>query len=52
MDYIMEQQSRPKRNDLIEPVRNLAQSNSIILVGTLVWGKLEEYPWWPGNKDK
>jgi len=47
----MEQSSRTKKNnDLIEPIRTLARSDCVISVGTLVWGKLEEYPWWPGKQ--
>jgi len=32
---------------IIEPAKTLA--DSVVLVGSLVWGKFDEYPWWPGN---
>ena len=32
------------------PKKTLAQSDSaVLLVGSLVWGKLNGYPWWPGK---
>jgi len=39
-----------KSNDIVTPMTTLAQSDSDILVGTLVWGKFKDWPWWPGKK--
>ena len=50
METNVKQSSRPKRGDIVEPMKTLARSDSDISVGTLVWGKLEGYPWWPGKE--
>ena len=39
-----------KSNDIVAPMTTLAQSDSDILIGTLVWGKFKDWPWWPGKK--
>jgi len=31
------------------PMKTLADRNSTIRLGTLVWGKLDKWPWWPGK---
>ncbi len=44
-----QQASCSKCNDIVVPMTTLAQSESDILVGTLVWGKFKDWPWWPGK---
>jgi len=44
-----QQASCSKCNDIVVPMTTLAQSDSDILVGTLVWGKFKDWPWWPGK---
>ena len=41
--------SCPKSDGVVAPVTTLARSSSEILVGTLVWGKFKDWPWWPGK---
>jgi len=41
--------SLSKSDDNPTPVKTLAQLDSNILVGTLVWGKFKDWPWWPGK---
>jgi len=50
METNVKQSSRSKRGDIVEPVKTLDRPGSVISVGTLVWGKLEGYPWWPGKE--
>ena len=44
-----QQSSHPKRNEVFAPTKTLSQSDSAVLVGTLVWAKHSHYPWWPGK---
>ena len=44
-----QQVSRSKSDDNPTPMKTLAQLDSNILVGTLVWGKFKDWPWWPGK---
>ena len=41
--------SLSKSDDNPTPMKTLAQLGSNILVGTLVWGKFKDWPWWPGK---
>ena len=34
---------------VIEPKKTLADRKTTIRLGTLVWAKLDKWPWWPGN---
>ena len=34
---------------IIAPMKTLDETDSAVLVGTLVWGKFDGYPWWPGK---
>lgn len=38
-----------KGDDTFEPSKTLAKSDSAVLVGTLVWAKHSDWPWWPGK---
>ena len=40
-----------KRDDIVAPMKTLDQSDSAILVGTLVWAKHKDWPWWPGKRN-
>ena len=44
-----QQPSCSKSDDIAVPKKTLAQSNSSILAGTLVWSKFKDWPWWPGK---
>ena len=37
-----------KNNDVTEPKKTLA-SRKFIRLGTMVWAKLDGWPWWPGK---
>lgn len=39
------------RDEVFTPTRTLAQSDSAVLVGTLVWAKHSHWPWWPGKSE-
>ena len=41
-----------KRDEVFTPTKTLAQSGSVVLVGTLVWAKHSGWPWWPGKYEK
>jgi len=38
-----------KRVGSFSPIKTLAQSDYAVASGTLVWGKLSDWPWWPGK---
>ena len=38
-----------KRVGSFSPIKTLGQSDSSVVRGTLVWGKLSDWPWWPGK---
>ena len=44
-----QQSTHSKRDDTFAPIKTLAQFDSAVRVGTLVWGKLGDWPWWPGK---
>lgn len=53
MTNILRQSSRPKQNDIIEPIKTLAKClnpSPSSPIENLVWAKLEEYPWLPRKK--
>lgn len=40
-------ESQQVSNDAMEPKRTLI-SRKVIRLGTMIWAKLDGWPWWPG----
>jgi len=40
-----------ERSKKIAPLKTLVDLKSTIRLGTLVWGKLDKWPWWPSIKE-
>ena len=50
VNTIKQQTTHSKKDEVLAaPIRTLAHSQSPVLVGTLVWAKHSDWPWWPGK---